>query len=42
MCHKPGERVSSSMRGCADVAIEYDDPDDLQEKIQARLWKSEL
>ena len=33
LCHKPGERVSSSMRGCADVAIEYESLDDLQRKL---------
>ena len=30
LCHRTGERVSSSMRGCADVTIEYEGLDDLQ------------
>ena len=32
LCHKPDERVSSSMRGCADVTIEYESLDDLMKK----------
>jgi nucleoside 2-deoxyribosyltransferase len=36
-CHKPGERVSSSMRGCADVTIKYESLDDLRRKIQSML-----
>lgn len=37
LCHRPTERVSSSMSGCADVTIEYDDLDDLQSKLSERL-----
>jgi len=37
LCHKPGERVSSSVRGCADVAIEYATLDDLRDKLSGRL-----
>ena len=37
LCHKPGERVSSSMRGCADATIEYITLDDLQDKLSSRL-----
>ncbi len=42
LCHKPGERVSSSMRGCTDVTIEYESLDDLQRKIRCeQLLKAE-
>jgi hypothetical protein len=37
LCHKPGERVSSSMRGCADETIEYTDLNDLRGNLFARL-----
>ena len=37
LCHRPGERVSSSTRGCAAVTIEYDGLDDLQDKLSSRL-----
>jgi len=37
LCHKPGERVSSSMRGCTDVTIEYETLDDLRDKVFAQL-----
>jgi hypothetical protein len=37
LCHKPGERVSSSMRGCAAVTIIYETLDDLQDKLSSRL-----
>jgi nucleoside 2-deoxyribosyltransferase len=37
LCHRAGERVSSSMRGCADVTIEYGGLDDLQDKLSKRL-----
>lgn len=37
LCHRPGERVSSSMSGCTDMTIEYDDLDDLQSKLSKRL-----
>jgi hypothetical protein len=35
LCHRADERVSSSMRGCADVTIEYKSLDDLKNKIIA-------
>ena len=41
LCHKPGERVSSSMRGCADVTIEYKTLDDLQAKLSLQLQNQE-
>jgi hypothetical protein len=37
LCHKPGERVSSSMRGCAEVTIEYETLNDLQDKLSSQL-----
>lgn len=37
LCHQLGERVSSSMRGCADVTIEYDGLDNLQDKLSSEL-----
>lgn len=37
LCYKLGEHVSSSMRGCADVTIEYESLDELREKIFAQL-----
>jgi nucleoside 2-deoxyribosyltransferase len=37
LCHRPGERVSSSMRGCADVTIEYESLDDLRYKLSNPL-----
>ena len=37
LCHKPGERVSSSMRGCADVTIEYETLNDLRDKLSSQL-----
>ncbi len=37
LCYQPGERVSSSMRGCADKTIEYTGLDNLQEKLSNRL-----
>jgi len=37
LCHRAGEHVSSSMRGCADVTIEYGGLDDLQDKLSNRL-----
>jgi hypothetical protein len=33
LCHQVDGRVSSSMCGCADVTIEYESFDDLQEKL---------
>ncbi|GAB4421039.1 MAG: hypothetical protein Kow002_09770 [Anaerolineales bacterium] len=33
LCHRADERVSSSMRGCADVTIEYESLDELQRKL---------
>lgn len=37
LCHRPGERVSSSMRGFALVTIEYGTLDDLQIKLTRQL-----
>jgi len=37
LCHKPGERVSSSMRGCAYVTIEYTSLEDLRDKLSGQL-----
>ena len=39
LCHKAGERVSSSMLGCADVVMEYEGVDDLKEKVMKMLKK---
>ena len=40
LCHKKGEKVSSSMLGCADIVITYNDVDDLKEKIKQRFLLS--
>ena len=37
LCHKKDEKVSSSMLGCADVVITYNDVDDLREKVREVL-----
>jgi hypothetical protein len=37
LCHQSGERVSSSMRGCADETITYETLDDLRDKLSALL-----
>ena len=37
LCCKPGERVSSSMRGCADVTIEYRTLENLQDQLSGLL-----
>ena len=37
LCHKPDEKISSSMLGCADVALAYNDVSDLKEKITEYL-----
>ena len=37
LCHQPDERVSSSMRGCANVTIEYESLEDLRYKLFNRL-----
>ncbi len=37
LCHKPDEKISSSMRGCADVVLTYNDVTDLQSKIIRQL-----
>ena len=37
LCHKPEEKVSSSMLGCADVVLTYNDVADLKEKVQNKL-----
>jgi hypothetical protein len=39
LCRRSGERVSSSMHGCAAVTIEYTDLDDLHDKLSGRLPK---
>jgi len=39
LCHKADEKISSSMLGCADVTIEYNDVDDLKEKVMKMLKK---
>jgi hypothetical protein len=39
LCQRPGERVSSSMQGCADVTIEYDHLDELHDKLFNRFIK---
>jgi len=41
LCHQPGERVSSSLRGCADETIEYATLDDLQHKLSLLLKNQE-
>ena len=35
--YKPAERVSRSLRGCADVTIEYRTLDDLRDKLSGQL-----
>lgn len=37
LCHKPGERVSSSLHGCANVTIEYGTLDDLRDRLSCQL-----
>ena len=37
LCHKPNEKVSSSMRGCSDLVLTYNDANDLKEKIKEKL-----
>lgn len=37
LCHKADEKVSSSMLGCADVVLTYNDVNDLQEKIKEKF-----
>ena len=39
LCHKPEEKISSSMLGCADVVMEYNDLVDLKEKVVENLKK---
>ncbi len=39
LCHKPDEKVSSSMLGCADVVVTYENVDELKEKISKILLK---
>ena len=39
LCHKAEKKVSSSLLGCADVVIEYNDVDDLKEKVMKMLKK---
>ncbi len=42
LCHETGERVSSSMRGCTDVTIEYESLDELQMKLNALLQRTDV
>ena len=37
LCYKPSEKVSSSMLGCADVELQYNDESELKEKVRERL-----
>lgn len=37
LCHKPGEKISSSAQGCAEITIEFTDFDDLNSKLSANL-----
>ena len=37
VCHKVGEKVSSSLLGCADMAMEYVEMGDLRERVFTRL-----
>lgn len=45
LCHRAGQRVSSSMLGCAEVTIAYERLEDLQESLldrfNTRIRKSE-
>jgi hypothetical protein len=40
LCQRPGERVSSSMWGCAAMTIEYDNLDELHTQLFNRLKES--
>lgn len=42
LCHQTGERVSSSMRGCAAMALEYTDLDDLHDKLLRCLTEGSI
>jgi len=37
LCHKPEEKVSSSMLGCADMVMTYENVDELKEKVSKLL-----
>jgi len=37
LCQKPGEKVSSSVRGCADLTIEYRNINNLQKHLSENL-----
>ena len=37
LCHKPGEKVSSSMLGCTDIVLTYNDVNDLQKRVSDQL-----
>ena len=37
LCHKPNEKVSSSMLGCADVVLTYNDVSELSRKLKREL-----
>ena len=39
LCYRAGKRVSSSMRGSADVTIEYEGLDDLKHNLVKKLMK---
>jgi len=41
LCYKLGERVSSSMRGCADVTIGYETLDNLRDQLSSQLKSTE-
>jgi len=37
LCHKPEEKISSSMQGCADLMFQYNNISELQGKIRKYL-----
>ncbi len=37
LCHRAGEKVSSSMLGCSELLLKYQDTDDLYEKLTLSL-----
>ncbi len=37
LCHKPNEKISSSMLGCADLVLPYNNMNDLKTKITRQL-----
>ena len=40
LCRKPDEKISSSMLGCADMVLTYNDADELERKIAENFGKS--